>query len=399
MFKKVIKNIIQGKLFCAVEHTNVQQKVQINFLFLKKQKQEFVVEKKGICLKFNELFEFLKKKQHLFLIVNNEHVLTKTIIGKQDSQKAIQIAFPNLNRDDFYYEAFQNETNTFISICRKKYVDGIIKQYEEANLNIIDFSLGNLTGTQLLTFVDEKELHTSNAALSIKNNELTNINKTEEGFQKVYTINDLEVNNNSVLGLAGVLSYYTGQTLTQKSFSEKINLLQENFKQKRIFDLGLKAGLSFIFILLLFNFLIFSNYRDKINSINSEIEVNENYKGNLLTLKEEVGKKKKIVDEITSSETSKVSLYLDKIGASIPNTVLLTQLNYQPLTKNIKKDKEILYQPYQILIKGKSTNGAVFSKWIASLEQENWIKSITLMNYGTGKKTITEFQLKITLSK
>lgn len=397
MLKKVIRNIIQGKLYCAVEHSIIQQKMQINYLFLKKRKSEFIVEKKGICIVYSDLFKFFKKNQHLFLIINNEQVLTKSIIGKHNSQKAVQIAFPNLNRDDFYYEAYQNETNTFVSICRKEYVDGIIKQYEEANLNVIDFSLGNLTGIQLLSFVDEKEIHTSNAILSIKNNELTNIKRAEEEFQKIYTINDLEVDNNSVLGLGGVLSYYTGQILTQKSFSEKINLLQENFKQKINFDLGLKASLSFIFILLLFNFLIFSNYRDKINIINSEIEVNENYKGNLLSLKEEVDKKKKIIDEITSSETSKVSLYLDKIGASIPNKILLNQIYYQPLLKNIKKDKEIQYQSKQILIKGESTNGAVFSKWVTSLEKENWIKTITLVNYGTGKKTTTEFKLKITL--
>ena len=82
MSKKWFKNIIHGKLFCAIEHTNVQQKLQINFLLLKKQKREFVVEKKEICLELNDLFKFLKKKQHLFLIVNNEQVLTKSINGK-----------------------------------------------------------------------------------------------------------------------------------------------------------------------------------------------------------------------------------------------------------------------------------------------------------------------------
>ncbi len=399
MSKKWFKNIIHGKLFCAIEHTNVQQKLQINFLLLKKQKREFVVEKKEICLELNDLFKFLKKKQHLFLIVNNEQVLTKSINGKLESQKAVHIAFPNLNSSDFYYESYSNESNTFVSICRKIYIDELIKNHEKLQYNVIDFSLGNLVSAHLLPYLNEDKLQTSNAVLSIKNKVLTNINKTEAGFQKVYTINDLEVNNNTVLGLAGILSYYTGQTITQKSFTDKSYELHNRFTQIRIFDLGLKAGLSFIFILLLFNFLIFSNYRDKINSINSEIEVNESYKGNLLSLKEEVVKKKKIIDEITSSETSKVSLYLDKIGASTPNTILLTQLNYQPLTKNIKKEKEIPYQQQQILIKGKSANGETFSTWISSLEQENWIKTITLVNYGTGKKTTTKFQLKITLSE
>ncbi len=396
---KTIKNSIQGKLYCAVEYISVQQKPQINFLFLKKRKSEFVIDKKGFCIEINDLFKFFKKIQHLFLIINNEQVLTKSVVGKLDALKAVQTAFPNLNSNDFYYETYQNETDTFISICRKDYVDSIIKQYEDANLNIIDFSLGNLIGTQLLPFVDEKELYTSNAFLSINNNELIDIKSTEAEFQKDYTINDLEINNNYVLGLAGILSYYTNQTFTQRSFIEKTAELKNKFTQIKTFDLGLKIGLAFIFTLLLVNFIIFTNYRDKINVLKSEIEVNENYKNNLLSLKEVVEKKKKIVDEITASESSKVSLYLDKIGASIPSKILLNEMNYQPLLKNVKNGKEILYQAQQIIIKGKSFDGIAFSKWISFLEQKNWIDVVTLVKYGTGKKTITEFQLKITLSE
>ncbi len=74
-------------------------------------------------------------------------------------------------------------------------------------------------------------------------------------------------------------------------------------------------------------------------------------------------------------------------------------MNFQPLFKNIKKDAEIQYQNQQILVKGLSFNDDVFSKWKSSLEQEKWIKSITLLNYGTGKKTTTEFQIKITLEE
>ena len=58
----------------------------------------------------------------------------------------------------------------------------------------------------------------------------------------------------------------------------------------------------------------------------------------------------------------KVSLFLDEIGNSTPNTVLLKQVIYQPLIKSIKRDKVIQYQSYQILIVGKSTNGDVFSE-------------------------------------
>lgn len=393
----IIKKIIFGKLYCAVEHTKVNETPAINYLFLKKKKDELLKEKEGSCTAFSDLIKEIPKGQHIFLSINNEHVISKTLDENLEPAKAIQKAFPNLNAEDFYFETYQNELKTYISLCRKEHVKNMIEQYEKEGFHIINFSLGNLVAAQLLPYITDSKLYTSNACLYIENKNLMAIEKNAQDSQEEYTINDLTLTNKSVLGLAGILNYYSGQTLTDKSFEDETNALHNNFVQKNIFGLGLKVGLAFIFILLLSNFLIYSHYRDQVTQIQSDIEIGMATKQNLLVLSNEVDKKKKIIDEISASEGSKISLYLDKIGASIPQSVLLTQLNFQPITKNIKPDKEILYQDQIVIIKGKSNQGKEFSKWIASMEQEPWIDTIAVINYGTGKKVITEFELKITL--
>lgn len=392
-----LKDILHKKQYTVVEHTNVQSKLQLNYLILKKQKKEFDIVDSGTCLHIEEISLKLKKEQPLSIVINNEQVLTKKVDGVIEPRKAVGIAFPNLNINEFHYETYQNNSDTFVSICRKNYVEGLIKEYENAKLNVIGFSLGNLGVSQLLPYIDQPELQTSNALLSIQDQKISDIKKIEDLQERIYEINSLEINSSSVLGLAGILSYYTNQFFTQTNFSEKIDFLQNNFRQKRVFDQGLKVGLGFIFILLLVNFLIFSNYRDKINILTNEIAVNESSKETFLTLKDKVDKKTKIVDEISNSSNSKVSSYLDEIGASVPNSVLLIQIHYQPLLKNVKKEKEIKYNYDEILIQGIATKGDAFSKWIASLEKETWIQNVTVLNYGTGKKSKTEFSLKITL--
>lgn len=392
-----IKDIIYSKLFVAVEHANVQDNSQLNFFIVKKQKGEFDIVDSGVCMDIEEVSKKFKREKPLILVINNEQVITRKIQSVPEPRKAVGVAFPNLNIDAFYYETYQNKSDTFVSICRKEYVDNIIQEYEKARLSIIGFSLGNLITSQLLPYFDQPELQTSNALLSIQDQKISDIKKFEYKQERTYEINGLEINSSSVLGLAGILRYYTNQSFTHTNFTEKIDLLQNNFKQKRVFDQGLKVGLGFTFILLLVNFLIFSNYRDKINTLTNDIAVNESSKENFLILKEKVDKKKKIVDEISNSSNSKVSSYLDKIGVSVPNSILLTQINYQPLLRNIKKEKEIKYNYDEILIQGIATKGDEFSKWIASLEKETWIENVTVLNYGTGKKSKTEFSLKITL--
>ena len=396
--KKLFKNIVFGKLYCGIEHTVVERKHSLNYLLLNKQKQEFSTEKEGSSANITEIKRLLKKEQPVFVIINNEHVITKTLPHKIEPQKAVQSAFPNLNNNDFYYEAYSTKENTFVSICRREYVDRLINEYTDVSISVIDFSLGSLISAQILPYTTEAEIHTSNSTLLIKNKELIEIIKTDAPTNKVYLINDLEIKGASINCLSGILCYYTEISKTEWSFAVLKNKLRADFIQKQFFNLGLRAALGLIFIILLSNFLIFSNYRDKINTLNSEIEIGENNKVKLFALKNEVDKKEKIINEISTMEGSKLSLYFDIIGASIPRTMQLKQLNYQPLTKKIKNKKEIIYSEKSIIIKGVTIKSNDFSNWITVLEKEKWIKSILVVSYGIGKQKSSEFEIKITMN-
>jgi len=395
--RKLLKKILFGKLYGAVEHSMTGGNPTINYLLLKKQKNEFIIDKEGSTIDISELTDLTTKEQTVFLVINNEHVITKTLGQKIGGQKAVQSAFPNLNLNDFYYETYSTKENTFVCICRKEYVDGLINEYDAVSLPIIDFSLGSLISTQILPYTNETVIRTSNSTLLIKNKEFIEIEKTDTPNDETYTINDLVVKGASINCLSGILCYYTEISKTEWSFGILKNKLRDNFIQKKIFDLGLRTALSFIFFVLLSNFLIFSNYRDEINILNNEVEIGQNNKIKLSALKKEVDKKEKIINEISMVEGSKLSLYFDIIGASFPKTMQLNQLNYQPLTKKMKNEKEIEYIEKTIIVKGVSIKSEGFSNWITNLEKEKWIKSILVISYGIGKQKSNEFEIKMIL--
>lgn len=395
---KLFKNIVFGKLYCGIEHSIVEGKHSLNYLLLKKQKQEFSLEKEGSSANITEFKKLLKKEQPVFVIINNEHVITKTLPNKIEPQKAVQSAFPNLDINDFYYEVHSTKENIFVSICRREYADGLISEYEAVSIHVIDFSLGSLISTQILPYIEDAKICTSNSQLIIKNKEITEIIKTDAPTNETYFINDLEIKGASINCLSGILCYYTEISKTKGSFAVLKNKLRADFIQKQLFNLGLRAALGIIFIVLLSNFLIFSNYRDKINILNIEIEIGENNKVKLFALKNEVDKKEKIINEISMVEGSKLSMYFDIIGATIPKTMQLDKLSYQPLTKKIKNKKQIIYSKEVIIIKGVTLKSNDFSNWITVLEKEKWIKSILVLSYGIGKQKSSEFEIKITMN-
>jgi len=387
-----------GNLYCGVELAYINGSEKINALLLKKKKNEFLIENKYECNTITELSDELQKEQHLFLILNNEKVLFKIIDGVFDAQKAITSAFPNLKIDAFYYEIVHSNAQTFIAICRKDYVDDLLKEYHKSNLHIVGFSFGNLMSSQLNSYVNNLSLHSSNAIISFGNDQLTNIEKSEIDLHDSYSINGLEITNTTILPLAGILSYYTQRKTTDANFESLNKELSNNFNQKRIFDIGLKGSLSFIFILLLISFLFFSHYTSNIDILSTELEINKSFKKSFTELVDEVDKKERLVTNF-SLTSSKASWYLDQIGISIPTTITLSEIQYQPIEKSIKIEKEITFQEHSIIIKGKSGNSKNFSKWISELEQQQWIEKVIIQEYGTGKKTTTAFELLIQIKK
>jgi DNA-directed RNA polymerase subunit H (RpoH/RPB5) len=387
------RQFIYGTTYAAIEYA---EKNQFNILQLNKKKNSLELEKKAEIKDFSEISTILKGQKHLFLIVNNEQVLTKKIEKAiVNEEELVRTAFPSIKLSDFYYQTYQQESCSFVAVIRKKVINELITQFDNLKISIIDFSIGNLVVHQLLNFTEILSVTTSNASISItENKKIDNILKQNGANSVSYNINDLIVTNQHILSLAGIIDYYTNST----SSKIKEDLLSR-FKQKQFFSLGIKVGLSFLLTVLLINFIVFSNYRDRFNVINGELEMSKTFKNQLNVLQKQVGQKKQLVESVFASSNSLLSMYVDEIGASLPATSLLSQIYYQPLNGVLKDNKPILYSENTIVIKGRAKNNDDFSEWISILEKKNWIKDVNIIFFGKGSKSINSasFEFEIIL--
>ena len=135
MFAEKLK---YGTQYSAIEHA---EQDSYNYLRLAKKKQELVVSARKKATSFQEFLPQLKGLKHVFLIVNDEQVLSKNIEGNEkDSLSVARTAFPNITLSDFYFQVYTTAYNSFISIVRKEYVAKIIKSYENAGISVINCS-------------------------------------------------------------------------------------------------------------------------------------------------------------------------------------------------------------------------------------------------------------------
>ena len=396
MLPGILKYLKYGTQFCAIEHVAVQNEEFLYGLLLSKKKGVFTIQKTFETETPKGLTKYIAAKQHLFLIINTSKVLSKSLDGLFEPEKAVSLAFQNLKLSDFYFETYTTHQKTYVALCRKAVINTILENYQSLGYNIIGFSLGNLAVSQLENLVDEPQINSSNAKIIFEAGTITDIAQKETETSD-YLINGLKVRNTSVLSLSGILSYYTNRLKTTSNFSLNVaKQLQNNYDQKRFFDIGLKTGLGFIFISLLVSFLFFSNYSSKIDELNSTLALNKTQKAVLLQLTTDVQKKEKLIKDF-SLTSSKTSWYLDQIGKAVPPSVSLTEIQWQPLEKNSKEDKPIKTVQQAILIKGISSKGDNFSNWLSTLEQLEWVNKVVINDYGSGKRTnTTSFELKIT---
>ncbi|AOW20763.1 hypothetical protein [Urechidicola croceus] len=396
----LLRKLTYGNQYCAVEHAIENGQGCYHLLQLSYRKNSLETVFSASFSDFKKLISSIPKEQHVFLIINNNKVLSKNLESSNDLENGVKLAFPNINSSDFTIEMHTNTNQSFISICRNNDVQSILVRYKKNGIQILGFSIGNTQISNVIPYVNQQTIYTSNSRVDLKDSVISTITKVNEIPVENYNLNDLIISSKNLLSFSGILKVISNSEQTISNFENQLYQLKEDFKQKRLFSNSLKFGLGLLFGLLLVNFLVFSNYRTKINALSNEQQVNENYKENLLQLNKNIERKRNVVKDITSVSSSKISFYLDEIGTSIPNSILLTQLYLQPILKTIKKENEILFSANTIVVKGKSYKSHDFSDWINLLENKKWIEKIAVIEYGVGTNSKTEeFEINLTFVK
>ena len=108
-----------------------------------------------------------------------------------------------------------------------------------------------------------------------------------------------------------------------------------------------------------------------------------------------------MVASFQTASKSKRSQYLNELGNTTPTTILLSQMNFQPVKGAQRTGKKLVFDEKKILLKGACKKDEDFSAWIALLEKQEWVKSISINGYGKGKKrgSLSNFEFEITIDE
>ncbi|RNL88486.1 hypothetical protein ED312_08540 [Sinomicrobium pectinilyticum] len=384
MIRDILTYLREGHIFQALELSETSAGTGWISTVVKRQKDEILITESGSTNAPDDLPDTLSAHHHTLVIINTNNILTRITETTGNADIAIvNKAFPNIKIDDFYYEVVPSGERAFIAICRKAYIDRILGELKDKGYTPSGFSLGLLCMQHLAAFTGNGETGVSNARVIFADGLLADIRKEETVPGTTYTVNGLEIPGPHLPGFVAVLGLITGNTGSISNFSDRNTYFRQEFYHRRFFRLFVRSALVFLLVLLLANFMVFNHYFGKTEVIKQASEVNRLNRENFMKLKEEVDKKEKVVGDIRSSSGSRSSYYTDRIIQALPASILLKELRYQPLQKQIREGQEVLLQEDRIMISGESADSNRFSEWIENLEAMNWTENVSIRDYGS----------------
>lgn len=386
-----------GNTFCGIELTTVEGKEMLYGVTAKKKQGEFTDLE---YLQFSSLLDVgknLPNQQHCFLSINSDKVLIKTVSFQENDPKTVSSAFPGLSLIDFHFEILKTPYGSIVAVCRKDYVQNVIKELEQQKIHVLGFHLG-ITPLQVLAPLFKVEKVTvPRFQIGIEENSIKDIVPNEDNSGAIYELDDIKITSEYLLSLS-ILFNYTGADFdASNNFGEEnIHLLNQH-QEKNFFKKGVFLGVGLLLVSLLVNTFFFNSYFRKEQQLNEELMFMESQQKGMESKLEAVNKKEQLVEHILNSGSSKSSYYLNKIVALKPLSIGFSDIQYQPLNRSIRPDKQIEYSQNNIIVSGESKDKDEFSQWITEMGKQNWVEKVSVLHYGNAGKDTSTFSITINI--
>ena len=357
------------------------------------------IKQKETNLDFEDVVKLSGNKSALFLNIDGSGVLHKKNTQHTNIDNIHQI-FPNINKDDFYFQLYQpEETAGYVTLIRKNVLDHVYESFKQKNHFILDISLGPFSCysiKNLLNNEDVEQLQTTLYNFNLQTNDIKPVKPADQN-KKTYYIDDVAISASLMPVFACVIMYISGEnTILLKD--ENIISDEVDYRYFNYFKIAGTAILSIIFLILLINYMYFNKYQENLNGLSVETNRNMQNINKIEELNNAISLAEKIINNTGISSQTKFSFYCDRIAMLLPYNIILDELWAQPLQGKIKTDKEIIYNRNKISVSGYTTKSTLLNQFMQNLEEEKWIDDVSIIDYSfdnTNNRALFKIEISV----
>lgn len=386
MLKVKFENIIFGTTFVGIEVFSENNLDKIKGIVVSKNNEGLTIDKNFEFNDFEEINAGNFSDLPVFLTIYTDKILIKeTELTDKNDTLLVKKNFPNLNIEEFYFDIWRLDEKSFISIGRRTYIDKIIKLFEKKNnLKIASVHLGISNVKHIIDLISEEDILMNSKSFNKKS---IVVALKEQSLPKVYPVKGINILSSQLLAFCSIIDFFG--KYNKGSIDQLNTSLREAFFQKAFFKKYLMVFVFSLLIALLINFLFFNHYFNSFNEVSILDHTETINKNKMETLKKIIIDKENRVIELSQSNAQRISSILNEISKSIPPSILLNELQFQPVLKKGNSETMTEYYEKNIVVEGISTNHNAFNIWIEKLSLFSNIKKVVIVNYERDNEAIS----------
>jgi Tfp pilus assembly protein PilN len=335
----------------------------------------------------SEILKFAKKySSPISIAINGKGVIIKKIIFSENDSLGLKDLLaqhlPAINVNDFYVQFYSNADQTgHLAICRKEQVNDLATLFKEDKSELVNIFIGPLICNSLaLVTSSYNRLSTGTYRLELVNGFVGSVQSSGNTDEESLPFDDLKIHSSKLISFASGFSYFTKQT-NYHSDNIELNLLPLLHIEKINTRFLLTVLIILAFLISAINSVLFFQKFEDNSTMEVELNLYESKNAQITQLLESYQKKKNLIEQAGIFDNKKMSVYADKIAASIPNEILLRELYFNPEEGETVEDSLTNFKENQLIIKGNCSKSSVVNEWINILKSQSFVKTVNLETF------------------
>ncbi len=372
---------------CSVEYIIDENDASVYVAFLQRKKNKLEISDKS---RFNTIADagslIAKHKASLVITVNGKGVILKKIIfSENDSLELNDLVrqhLPTININEFYIQFYKNTNNTgYLAICRKVLLDEILTHVASLKAELVNVFIGSLVCNSLAVLTAaHNRIYSSTYQLNLVNGEVEEIIPFDGLKEADLAIDGINVSPAYSVSFAAGFSYLTQQANYSSDNKELTKLLGNHLESNKIRYL-VSLLVIIIFVISGVNSVVFFQKFEENTRLDVELNLYESKNSQITQLLENYQKKKNLIEQTGIFENKKLSVYADKLAASLPGDIVLRELYFNPENDDVEEDSLVSFQNDELIIKGNCNKSLLLNEWVNVLKSQNFVKSINLESF------------------
>lgn len=384
--KWIPKSYLLDTPICGVECTIDDNQTQYYYCLIDSSKKALSIVNKGSNTDLEQIIQLTqKKKTPILFSVTGKGIITKKIIFSENENlevdELVKRYLSTINANEFYCQFYQcNENSGYLSVCRQSLLDELIKPLLEKQL-IINVFIGPIITNALAPAIQSyNQLKTNVYDLELNNGLVDGIKAITSQENTQIKIDGLELPTDIVISFASCFGYLTQQTNYSSLQSKLSNLPTKHLEKNKLKVLILSLVAIFLVISATNAFLFFQKHEEQ-TLLETELNLYESKNNQITQLLENYQKKKNLIEQAGIFSNQYLSIHADKIAASLPEEILLRELNFNPMEQETEEDSLVQFNEKEIIIKGNCNKSLLLNEWLNVLKSQSFIQSADLETF------------------